>query len=350
MPLKITVALAGDPETALVQSEGSILGMRHPEDFEQPYEARLKVEIDAEVSDTLRTVLGRAAEAFGVRAKTWSPDPMESVAFVDFHRDGEAPSLRSELALVDEQGRVRFTHRWKEVTYRELLAAEEAGTLAGDPRRPYLLLQPGIGNGLMVDWQTLVVAWVVFWEILDKTDITLSLGERAKRALEKLRGRGGDAPAVLEGLYAGWQERGGRVDNIDALLGQRPWHLQDLADLLGCSTGQAEAFLLGAGYAASPQTGLWSRGQDEVAQLLHGNLEFVIHMAMTTRRDAVERVLRDRLERLLETGEAPPLDWQDLADLPDDGVGLRDPNQVAAEQARLQPHWLTRLWWRIRYR
>lgn len=350
MSLQITVALAGDPEASLVQSEHQIPGMRHPEDFDQPYEARLKVEIDAEEDETLKTVLGRATEAFGVRVETWSPSPMDSIAFVDFHRQGEPLRLRSELALVDERGLVRFTHHWAEVTYGELLAAEQAGTLDGDPRRPYLLLQPGIGNGLMVDWQTLVIAWVVFWQILDKIDITLSVGERAKRTLEKLRGRSEGAPNVLEGLYADWLERGGRVDNIDGLLGQRPWHLQDLAELLGCSPAQAEVFLLGAGYAASPRTGLWSRGEDEEAKLLHGNLEFVIHTAMTTRRDAVERVLRERLEHLVETGEAPPLDWQDLADLPGDGVGLRDPEQVAAEQEELEPSWLTRLWWRIRYR
>jgi hypothetical protein len=348
----VTVAVAGDPKTALVADGESVFGMRDPEDFEQPYDERPTVEVTGEETDTVGEVLRRAADEAGVVFPDWSDSGvLPGVPFVDFYREGHYPTLRRELALIDSDGRLCFVWKWQEVTYRELLDAADAGLIQGDPRRPYLLFQPGIGNGLLVDWQTLVTAWIAFWYVLDKIDIALGVGERAKKALDTLRGRTREAPQVLEGLYAEWQERGARPDNLDELLGERPWHLDDLADLLGCTVDQAEAFLLGAGYAASHQTGLYSRAADAEAELLHGNLEFVIQTAMTARRDAIDDVLRRRLERFLEAGNAPPLDWQgELSSLPDDGIGLRDPDAVAAEQAAMEPGPLRRLWWRIRYR
>lgn len=210
-----------------------------------------------------------------------------------------------------------------EVTYRELVAAAEAGVIDGDPRRPYLVLQPGFGNGMLVDWQTLVVVWVAFWHVLDKIDVALSVSEKAQNALDKLRNRAKDAAPVVEEHFREWDERGGRPDNVDALLGRRPWHEGDLAQVLGCTPGEACAFLAGAGYARD-SAGLWRRGEDEEAELLHGNLELAIQTAMNFEREAIERILRERVEKLLESGEAPELDWDTLVDLPYDDRGFRE--------------------------
>jgi len=70
---------------------------------------------------------------------------------------------------------------------------------------------------------------------------------------------------------------------------------------------------------------------------------------MTTNQEAVEQVVRERVEHLLATGEAPPVDWEALGALPEDGLGFRDPATIAIEQEAMQPSRLTRLW-RIRYR
>jgi hypothetical protein len=40
---------------------------------------------------------------------------------------------------------------------------------------------------------------------------------------------------------------------------------------------------------------------------------------------------------LLSSGEAPSLEWDELRNLPYDGVGFRDPATVAAEQEALKP-------------
>ena len=71
---------------------------------------------------------------------------------------------------------------------------------------------------------------------------------------------------------------------------------------------------------------------------------------MTSRprtREAVEQVVRERVEHLLSSGEAPSLEWDELRNLPYDGVGCRDPATVAAEQKAMKPSRLTRLWYRF---
>ncbi len=344
MLTRVTVALVGDPETALVAGGG----LRHPEDWEMPYVERAKRELDVADDERLSSIVQRALEAFDVRV-AGDPDwnAVDRIAFIAFYKPEDERSLqrlRPDVTLVDSEGRARWEPFWQRVAYREILRAGEAGALDGDPRRPYLILQPGIGNGLLADWQTLVTVWDAFWYVMTKA----LAGYAGVKAYQELKERFGRGPEVVGGHYAEWQERGARPDNMDRFLSQKLWHEADLGELLGVTTDEAIGFLSSSGYWRR-ENGLWECGADEAAKLLHGNLEFMVHTAMTTRRDAAERVLRERTERFLETGAAPEVDWDELGQLPRDEVGFRDPEEVAAQQAAHRPGRLRRLWWRIRY-
>lgn len=321
MSFEVTVALAGDPRTAFAGMH--LQGMRFPQDFAQPYDERAKFELEATEDDTLGSVLQRAAEYWAVQSDHGAP--IDSVASIDFHDPARPLQLRGELALLDPDGRVRWTWQWQDVTYRQLFEAHDAGLLPGDPHEPFLLLQPGIGNGMLADWQTLITVWEAFWYVLERVAAVGGAAAGAKMVVDRLRERTEKAPSVVRDHYAEWRRRGARPDNVNALLGERPWHADDLARRFGCTLAEAEAFLLGAGYGKAP-SGLYRRGQDAEAELLQGNLEFMIHTAMTTNRGAAEKVLEKRVQRFLETGEAAALDWhRELPGLPEDGIGFRDP-------------------------
>ncbi len=325
MAVAVTVALAGDPTNWLsARDEYGNIGLRYPSDFEQSYQDREKVELDVSEDETLGAVLEGAINQWEIEAPGWG-SVLQTVAFFDFYRPDQRLQLHSEIALLDSDGRVRWTTEWQAVTYRELLAAGEAGLLSGDARRPYLVLQPGIGNGILVDWQTLVIVWLAFWHILEKIDVALSVGEKSKGLLDRLRRRSRGAPDVVHGHLEEWSKRGARPDNVHELLGQRPWHPEDFAERFGCTTEEAEAFLMGAGFAKSA-SGLWRRGDDEEAKLLNGNLELAIHLGMVTKREAVEELFQQRVEEFVQTGQAPDVNWEDpaLMELPQDERGFQE--------------------------
>ena len=298
-------------------------GLDHPHDWQIPYGERPKVEVEADENEPLRAVLRRAASAFEIEPipsdegfDPWTWDDPAFIAFYHPERDAEFGQLRHEVTLLDENGHVRWTFDWLDEPVREYLKAGEAGILDGDPRRPYLLLQPGIGNGILVDWPTFIELWRLWWDIADKAAIVgglLALREYLRRKPTVAD----DAPGVTESHYADWERNGARPDNFAAFLGQRPWHLEDLADAIGSTPAEAEALLIGFGHERN-SAGLWVPGTSEPAKLLRGQAEFIIHAGMTTRRDAVEQVLRERLEGLERDGSTPPLDWSELGDLPED--------------------------------
>lgn len=315
MSVNLTVAVVGSPETTW----GG--GLVHPYDWEVPYAERAKVEIEVSEDTPLGYALQKAAAELGVPGPPWESTAPYRPAFIAFYRedrDRDFGQLRSEVSLLDEHGRARWTHSWRDEAISEYIRAGDAGVLDGDPRRPYLVLQPEIGNGILADFPTFVELWKLWWDIADKVAIAAGIyagwdlikGKRGARKPTK-------SPEIVEGLYAEWKRNGGRPDNLLVLLGQRPWHEEDLANVLGCTSDEAEALMLGLGYETN-SVGLWVLGQSEQAKLVQGNAEFIIHAGMTSRTDAMERVLRERAEHFRDAGKAVPLDWTELRDLPHD--------------------------------
>ena len=241
MSVKLTVAVVGSPETTW---EG---GLVHPDDWDVPYAERAKVEIDVPEDTPLGHALQAAAVELGVPGPPWEPNKAYRPAFVAFYRedrDRDFGRLRSEVSLLDEDGRVRWTHSWRDELISEYLCAGNAEVLDGDPRRPYLVLQPEIGNGVLADFPTFVELWKLWWEIANKVAIVAGIYAAWDLLKRKPRPRKPtDSPEIVEGHYAEWKRNGGRPDNLLDFLGQRPWHEEDLAHALGCTSDEAEALL-----------------------------------------------------------------------------------------------------------
>lgn len=286
-------------------------GLKYPEDWEMPYEERPKVDLTVEDDETLGSVLGRAAVEFGVAL----PDEVEgvsiagligSVAFYRPEHKREFGRLRSEVVLLDEGGRARWVALWPEVSYGQVLRAGVAGVLDGDPQRPYLILQPGVGNGALPDLSLLAEGLKVSWEVLKEVGTAYGIW----KAFEELANRVRRASDVVEAHADHWTRNNLRPDNLVAFLGQKNWSAGDLARALGCAEGDAEVLLLAFGFARSP-SGVWRPAEDEEGKLLRGNADILMHLSVDFPNDTY-RLIRERAEHLAETGDAPELDWDEV--------------------------------------
>jgi hypothetical protein len=290
MSLKVAVALVGDP-----LSEPQL-----------PYDQREQVEFEVSEDETLGAVIDRAADHWDI-GSTYGSRASPSVAF---YEEGHRPRLWMELALLDGDGRIYFTSDWRPVTYRDLLAAQEAGLLTGEPTRTYLLvLFPGVGDGGLLDWQTLSAAWDGLWYLLDKIDVVGGAYAAKKLIYDRLRARVKSAPIVVQQHRTDWEARGVRPDNLDRLLGQRPWAVEDFAERFDCTPQEAEALLLGAGYSRA-ESGLYRRGEDDEARLLHGHLELMLQAGFVSDPQILSDTLFKRSKQFISTGKVPEVELE----------------------------------------
>ena len=342
MATTVTVAVAGDPADPQ-------RGLIHPDDFDLPYEQRPKVELQVEDDETLAGVLRRAADHFNVPPPDWDDerDVLNIVTRIDFYNSDRALMLRDELVLLDEEGHARWTWHWKDEPYSEIIRAGEAGNLGGDPRRPYLMLQPGIGNGVLPDFPTLLELWDLLWNDVGEELLKgAALAELARRAIRRAR----RASEPIESNYAKWAANGGRPDNVRKLLNAHAWDTERLGEVLGCSPEQAEAFLLGFGHVRGSD-GLWRPGDDPESRFIWVTAHLIVQ-APATQRKFLMQLMEDRLRELSDTGQVPDFDWEAIgaAEVDEDvlerlGVTVHHPSLL--QRLRLR---VTNLWWRIRYR
>jgi hypothetical protein len=311
MATRVTVAVLGDRNDPFETWGASM----PEEDFARSYAEREKIELDVEDSELLIDVLGRAAAELGIDGPQWSRDPRDGIAFVSFYvpededRYERSPYRHfgtSSLTLVDDHGRARWNVYFKEgVTYGEVLRAGEAGVLGGDPRRPYLILSPGIGNGMLVSWQDLVIAFFVIREVMGTFSDAGGALAFGKQILQTARDRIGKAKEPVENHVVDWTKRGGLPYGFAELLGRGPWHSADLAERLNCSKQEAEAILWAFGYTVGSM-GLWRRGGDEAAELLTQAVDDVLTGPAAYEQHQLPVIIEERVRVLLETGSPPP--------------------------------------------
>ncbi len=283
-------------------------GLRHPEDFVRPWDERCKVEIEVEESDTLKTILKRGTEALGSELP---PADYDTFPFVDFFVEGRGSiRLRNELTLVDDEGRVRWTWKWADEPYSELLRAHEAGVLVGDPTRIYVLRQPGIGNGVLADFPSFVELLRLTFEVLGAVGAVSDV----RKWVHELVLRGRKATDTFEKYRTDWETNGAMPHKVWEFLRQQPWTSGDLARALGANVDEVESILLYLGHVRGAD-GFWRPGDDALSQFLAGNAEFLLHNPHVERR-WVRLYLQERLEEFVETGEAPELSWPELPTMP----------------------------------
>ena len=233
----------------------------------EPYEMRRKVELEVSETETLTEVLRRAAERFAV------PFSVTSVAF--YRGDPQETEIRSTWFVVVPNAEGRATWRnFKEVLYGDLMRAAEAGVVDGDPLRPYLIIAPQVGNGVLIDWQTYVETFKVFREICEVLGVPGAL-YATRDVARRLMHRSREAEQVLEQHSGRWHSAGADPHTFNEWLNDKAWHSADLGDLLGCTQSEAEAVLWSFGFAPAP-SGVWRRGENEEAKMLAANVDMTI--------------------------------------------------------------------------
>jgi hypothetical protein len=316
------------------------------EAFETPFRKLPMVEISVDENERLGDVLDLAAVEFGTElpgGTIWG-----SVAFIDFAQSDDSTvwgRLHSEVTLVDSQGHLRWSRYWQLEPMSEYIRAAKAGALQGDPLRPFLIMQPGVGNGVLADFGTYLQLWNVIWDVMTDVGTIYTLAAGAKLTIETIKERCRRGQSVVENHLEDWKASGARPDNLIAWLRTEPRRSADVARLLACSPEEAEALLLGAGFSIA-EGDVWISGLDEEARLIAGNTDLIIH-APNLMEDDIRRLVRERVYELIESGTVSrEPDFEATVDLPrdpefqmrheasDDDELLRDEMARAIEEAR----------------
>lgn len=235
MTLDIEVALVADPSDPF--APGPIDGRY----YARPYSERDKVTIQVAEDESLATALERAAAEMGLRPPrdSWMGQQFDAshrkIAFYKSeHEDDPVKHPRGrlmmgELTLVDREGRAIFgVSNFRTVRYRDLLRAADAGTIDGDPLRPYLIIDDGWGDAPPADWATLYQGLEVAWEAAKvfavATGVVTGAAGLRRWVAERIRSGRQALEANPE-----WAQRGYRPDQFITLLSIREWTAKSLS-------------------------------------------------------------------------------------------------------------------------
>lgn len=236
---------------------------------------------------------------------------MDVLSFIGFYNEHRAQSsFGTTLDLAGPDGEVRWgVSPWQDVTWGELLRANEASTLDGDARRPYLVLLLPRGDGMGATWHQLLEAAKQIVHTMSEVGGAIALG---KLIADQVKGRLERGRPVLEEHHRDWVLNGARQPSqVREGLGYRPRHPEDVAGLLGCSQDEAEAVLGAFGFDKEAVSVLWRTKSSEAASVIDDLLDEVELCNSLTddpSRDEGDfrRVLDRRVRHYLETGHRAP--------------------------------------------
>lgn len=316
MTLEIELALIADHEAPF--EPGPIDAAL----YAKRYHDRPRITIMAAPDESLASVLERAAARFELVPP---PDYWGGARFDASHRkvifykpeDETEPIRRArgrlfwgELTLVAQDGRAIFgVHDLRTVRYADLLRSAAAGTIEGDPLRPYLILDDGWGDAPPADWATVQVALEVAWEVAKAFAVIAGAGAGVVAARKWFLDRLGRGREALRSNPE-WAQRGYRPDQFEALLLTREWKPSELAPVLGCSEAQAEGVLWIMGYALDESKGRWRYEGDDDSSINFSAIMGAINYASHGPPDWEAR-FQEWLESYLESGEPPALETLD---------------------------------------
>lgn len=272
---------------------------------------------------TLAEVLETAARELGLypAADHYNPTFVATYNSVAFYRpeddygfaERHVPRhLLSEMTLVDDRGRAIFgVHNLRAVRYRDLLGAADAGVLGGDPRRPYLIIEPGYGDVPPPDWGLALEGLKALRETFGVAgDIGGSLA-LAKMVVDAVRKRLAKGQEAVENNPE-WRLRAYSPYQFTSLILSREWAPRELAVVLGCSEEEAQGVLWVLGFAAD-EGGTWRLDGDEAARVVR-KLQAELAIAAHDRTNDWPADLKRRARKYLETGrleEPRPIDEEE---------------------------------------
>lgn len=280
-----------------------------PEIWAKPWRDHPQVELEVKPTDTLASALQAAGELFNLQPPEegfGAPIDGAHTRLMFYKSDDETsiavprPRPLHELNLVDRNGRVIFgVFDWRTVTFQQLINSADAGTLEGDPFRPYLLVETAYGDAPPIDWPTFKAAVDVAWVVLQSLG---TLGG-AKWAFDAIRDRLDNGRKTLDDNWTDWSQRSSRPDQFQALFDNRRWRTVEIAKLLDCSDADAAGILGLFGFALGSD-GFWTRPGDQNSEFVR----VVYEQADYSYRRLYfewEPTFRARFEEYLRTGEDP---------------------------------------------
>ena len=167
------------------------------------YGDRPQVEVEVSDRTTLAEALEMAAVQLGISVNPsddWHGEGskvLDYCAFVAFYKpeDEEGHVLRRwddlhDILIVEEDGGLRWRNEASTVSYADLLRTEEAGLLDGEALRPYLILQPPAGNGVLVSLAAVYFGYKLLLDLLKGGPAiaeNVDLFKRLQRRIERTR-------------------------------------------------------------------------------------------------------------------------------------------------------------------
>lgn len=303
MPHEVTVALLGDPTIGPAPEGEPVSDQLPQEEWNRPWDERPKVLLSVGEEEAFGPILARATQAF----RGAFPEGNFEYAGVFYclfkpgDEFGATGPMGKQVTLVDEAGVASWGHPFENVAFGDLLRAAEAGALPGDPLRPYLVLNPPMGNGVSALWPIVLEAWRTVLPVLERIDIVGGgFVVPAAWLLNRLRNRLRRTPAVLERRHEEWAARGALPLEFLQFLDQRPWPQERLARLLGCTTEEAGALLAGRGFTYDPEDRRWHLLSNADARLLEQLWQAAVHLDAVDAESAREE-MHLRVQEILNT-------------------------------------------------
>jgi hypothetical protein len=295
----VTVALVGDPANP---------GHSIPEaEWGRRWEDRPRIELEVQPTDSLGSIRERALEQFGVATPNYAhggrlATEFPFVAFYSESRPTQMSGAGMSITVTDDLGRAVWSVDPDLARFDQLVSASELGALEGDPQRIYLILLPPSGNGIFVDWQSLLDAWRITWDVLESIDTVAGAAAAAEFVRRKIRNRLQRGRPTVEHRASEWGQRNGNPHDVAGLLGRRSWTAEEASGLLGVTTEDAIAVLAIFGFAQDGEDQRWYRDGDQAAALLGAVLDEV--WRYPPREDAP--MFRTRINEILRTGDTMP--------------------------------------------
>jgi hypothetical protein len=298
VPGNVTVALVGDPANPGARIE--------PEEWEKPWDERPKIQLELDEGETLGSLVERSLESFGVDTTDRDLAPVHIVDLAVYQGETLTRPVYVDFTLVDEHGTAVWSiHDLRLIPYEQVVRSVEAGALVGDPERFYLVLSEPIGDGIGIDWPTLVQAWDLVWAIAEHVAAAAGAGWALKAVVDRVRGRLKGGRDALDRNVHRWAQRGAWPSHFARFLRRETWSSETLAGLLDCSPADAEAILALFGFSFEEADGLWHRDGDEAARILGAAYDEAA-MARIDLSEGDRERFEARARELLETGQAPP--------------------------------------------
>lgn len=299
---EVVVALIGDPNT-----RSDILPR---EELNRPYSERKTALLQVDDQVLVSQILREAASRLDLHG--WAAEPR----WIGFYRPEDAeevpPDFFLMLPTVDDRGRARWVPPPHDVPLADVLRAADQGFLYGDPHRMHIALVPPVGDGVLPDWPTIGHALELLKTVAEYLSIPGGVAATAAVLKGRLKIRGPVAASTVERRSPTWHRQGADPYAFEEWLARGAWRPEQICQHLECSVEEAEAVLWAFGFAAC-EDGRWRREVDEEAQLLADNMRMMVRMSINEADDAqLIEEFSSRAQELVDTGKAPPIDWQTL--------------------------------------